>query len=89
MFLAYLGPETILPATSAVAAVIGCLMMFGKHAGLWAVASARLIGRRFTRKRRTTSNVPAPHFHGRFDAEARKSVVTGEETSPTSFEVDS
>ncbi len=32
MFLAYLGPETMLPMTSVVAGVVGFFMMFGRRA---------------------------------------------------------
>lgn len=32
MFLAYLGPETMLPMTSVVAGILGFLMMFGRRA---------------------------------------------------------
>ena len=32
MFLAYLGPETMLPMTSVVAGIVGFFMMFGRKA---------------------------------------------------------
>jgi len=41
MFLAYLGPETMLPMTSVLAAVAGVLMMLGRNSWLWLAGVAR------------------------------------------------
>jgi hypothetical protein len=43
VLLAYLGPETMLPMTSVVAAVLGVLMMFGRNTGRWIHRSVRAI----------------------------------------------
>jgi hypothetical protein len=43
ILFAYFGPETILPATSAVAALVGFLLMGGRHVIRLAVALARRI----------------------------------------------
>lgn len=43
MLFAYFGPETVLPLTSVVAAVVGVLMMFGQralHLAKWAIRRA-------------------------------------------------
>lgn len=44
--VAYLGPETMLPVTSAVAGVAGLLLMFGRNALRIAGGWLRLVGNR-------------------------------------------
>jgi hypothetical protein len=57
--LAYLGPETMLPLTSVVAGVAGVLMMFGRNAWSWAVATFPRITSRGSAR---STAVPRPHF---------------------------
>jgi hypothetical protein len=77
MLFAYFGPETVLPATSMIAAVAGCLLTFGKQAGRFATSMVRrLMGRR----RGSTvkaSAIPSPHLPG-FRAARRGEVVQAE-----------
>ena len=44
--LAYIGPETILPATSALAAAGGVLLLFGRRIGRFFVWIVRKVARR-------------------------------------------
>ncbi len=44
--LGYLGPETMLPATSAVAALAGLAMMFGRNSARWALGLVRAVAGR-------------------------------------------
>ena len=41
VILAYLGPETMLPVTSAVAGVAGVVLLFGRSSLRWASGAAR------------------------------------------------
>jgi len=45
--LAYFGPETVLPATSIVATVVGVILMMGKSSLQWCAGLVRsVVGRR-------------------------------------------
>jgi len=58
LLFAYFGPETMLPLTSVVAAVVGVFMMFGRN-------SVRIIRRAFLDRfagRGRAQQVPKPHF---------------------------
>ncbi len=70
MLFAYFGPETVLPATSALAAVAGFVLMFGKNAGrlAWMAATRFLPSSRQAAPTAAASAIPAPHF-------GRKSVM--------------
>jgi len=57
---AYLGPETMLPLTSAVAAVVGGFMMFGRGLGRIVLGTIRL---RFGRRK--VNRVNSPHFRAK------------------------
>ena len=41
MLFAYIGPETMLPVASIVAAAVGVLMMFGRNVAMFARSLAR------------------------------------------------
>jgi hypothetical protein len=43
MLLAYVGPETVLPLTSTLAAVLGVVLMFGRQAGRLALGVCRRV----------------------------------------------
>ena len=45
MVFAYLGPDTVLPLTSAVAAVVGVVLMFGRHVSRVVFLAFRRLGR--------------------------------------------
>ena len=45
MLFAYLGPDTVLPLTSAVAAVLGVVLMFGRQVNRIVVLAVRRLGR--------------------------------------------
>ena len=64
MLFAYFGPETVLPATSALAAAVGFLLMFGKQAGRLAVAFASRLLRRGPKARGESTAIPRPHLPG-------------------------
>jgi hypothetical protein len=57
VFLAYLGPETLLPMSSVVAGVLGVLMMFGRFTTRCIQSSVRAIVSR-TDPRPKTSRKP-------------------------------
>lgn len=64
--LAYFGPETVLPATSIVATVLGVVLMLGKNSIRWCVGLARTaldaaLGRK-PAAAPEKSAAPAPHF---------------------------
>jgi hypothetical protein len=44
MFLAYFGPDTVMPLTSVLAAVVGIVLMSGRAAGLVVRRAAALVG---------------------------------------------
>lgn len=50
MLFAYFGPETVLPLTSTLAAVLGFVLMFGRRLGLFATVAFRAVARRLRRK---------------------------------------
>jgi hypothetical protein len=64
MVFAYFGPETVLPATSAIAAAAGFLLMFGKQAGRFAALMVRRIISRRRGSRVMESAIPSPHLPG-------------------------
>ena len=43
MLLAYVGPETVLPLTSTLAAVLGVVLMFGRQAGRLVLGACRRV----------------------------------------------
>jgi hypothetical protein len=45
MLFAYLGPDTVLPLTSAVAAVLGVVLMFGRQVNRIVLLAVRRLGR--------------------------------------------
>lgn len=62
---AYFGPETVLPATSIIATVVGVVLMMGKNSIRWCIGSAaRVLGRA------PKSAVPAPHVSTKARARA-------------------
>jgi len=54
--LAYLGPETMLPMTSAIAGIVGFLLMFGRKA-------LELVSRVFRRKPATVAPITRAKGH--------------------------
>jgi len=50
MLFAYVGPETMMPVASILAAVVGVFLMFGRNVKLVAYNIARRIGRLAGRK---------------------------------------
>jgi hypothetical protein len=64
MVFAYFGPETILPATSTLAAIFGFILMFGRHACHLAGQLARRIFRVVRPKPRSSAVIPRPHLPG-------------------------
>ena len=64
MLFAYFGPETVLPATSALAALAGFALMFGKQALRMAGLLVRRVIRPIPRPNHRASAVPAPHLPG-------------------------
>lgn len=60
IILAYLGPETMLPLTSVIAAAVGGFMMFGRGLARIVMGTIR---RRFGRRK--SSRVNAPHFRAK------------------------
>jgi hypothetical protein len=64
MFLAYFAPETILPATSALATAAGFLLLFGKQATRPVVRLIRRTLRLDPRPARDAPTVPRPHLPG-------------------------
>jgi hypothetical protein len=58
MILAYFGPETTLPVASALATVMGFLLVFGQRIGRWLKALARRMGPAAGLGRR----MPSPHL---------------------------
>jgi hypothetical protein len=77
MLFAYFGPETVLPATSMIAAVAGCLLMFGKQAGRVAALMVRRTISRSQGSRVKESAIPTPHLPG-FRGARRGEVVQAE-----------
>jgi hypothetical protein len=74
MLFAYFGPETVLPATSMIAAVAGCLLMFGKQAGRLAALMVRRTINRSQGSRVKEPAIPAPHLPGFRGARRNKAV---------------
>ncbi len=76
---AYFGPETVLPATSIVATILGVMLMLGKSSIRWCVGLVKAaldacLGREpAASKPAPTAAAPAPHF-----ADARKPRVRDE-----------
>ncbi|WP_165250952.1 hypothetical protein [Paludisphaera soli] len=67
--LAYFGPETVLPATSILATILGVALMLGKNSIRWCVGLVKTaldacLGRKpaAPAKPNATSAAPAPHF---------------------------
>jgi hypothetical protein len=67
--LAYFGPETVLPATSIIATILGVVLMLGKNSIRWCVGLAKTaldacLGRKpaAVEKPKASSGAPAPHF---------------------------
>ena len=74
MLFAYFAPETVLPATSALATAAGFLLIFGRRVTQPVVRWFR----RAVRLDRGPSSIPAPHLPGiRPSAEARTAAATG------------
>ncbi len=66
---AYFGPETVLPATSIIATVVGVVLMMGKNSIRWCLGmAARALGRA------PKSAVPAPHVSTAARARATEDV---------------
>lgn len=70
--LAYFGPETVLPATSIIATILGVVLMMGKNSIRWSVGLVKsavdaCLGRK---PAAGTPNVPAPHFADKAHAPA-------------------
>lgn len=57
--LAYFGPETVLPATSIIATVVGVVLMMGKNSIRWCLGLAMTA---LGRKPKAQAPAPAPHF---------------------------
>jgi hypothetical protein len=64
MLLAYFGPETVLPATSALAALAGFALMFGGQAIRMAGLFVRWAVRAIPRPARRAPAIPTPHLPG-------------------------
>jgi hypothetical protein len=64
MLFAYFGPETVLPATSVLAACVGFFLMFGRRAGRLAVAFAGRLLLRRPKAGRDSAAIPRPHLPG-------------------------
>ncbi len=68
--LAYFGPETVLPATSIIATILGVVLMLGKNSIRWCVGLVKTaldacLGRKPAAappKSAPTASTPAPHF---------------------------
>lgn len=50
MLLAYFGPDTIMPLTSALAAVVGFFLMFGRQVGRFLLLVVAALARRLPSK---------------------------------------
>lgn len=82
--LAYFGPETVLPATSIIATVVGVVLMLGKNSIRWCVG---LVTVPFARKGKADSpapapapastSTPAPHFARQAEARATEAEEAG------------
>ncbi|MDG3004648.1 hypothetical protein [Paludisphaera mucosa] len=60
---AYFGPETVLPATSIIATILGVALMLGKSSVRWCFGLAKsVVDAGLGRKADETPAVPAPHF---------------------------
>jgi hypothetical protein len=59
--LAYFGPETVLPATSIIATIVGVVLMLGKNSIRWCVGLL-LSALRRKPKAEAPASAPAPHF---------------------------
>jgi len=61
--LAYFGPETVLPATSILATIVGVVLMLGKNSLWWCLGMVKnVLGLGGRPGRQATPTVPAPHF---------------------------
>lgn len=70
--LAYFGPETVLPATSIIATVVGVVLMMGKNSIRWGIGLVRsAIGRK------PAAQVPAPHFAPKAESRVADEVCEG------------
>jgi len=74
MLFAYFSPETVLPATSTIAAVAGFLLMFGKQVGRFAAMRFRRAISRRPGSRLKGSAIPSPHLPGFREARASEVV---------------
>ncbi|WP_337175778.1 hypothetical protein [Paludisphaera sp.] len=80
--LAYFGPETVLPATSIIATVVGVVLMLGKNSIRWCVG---LVTAPFARKGKAdastpapaSTSTPAPHFARQAEARATEAEEAG------------
>jgi hypothetical protein len=72
--LAYFGPETVLPATSIIATVVGVVLMLGKSSIRWCVG---LLMAPFGRGRKAENPAPAPHFARPAEARATEAEEVG------------
>lgn len=64
MLFAYFGPETYLPLSSTLVAIVGFLLMCGRQSLRWVGHGIGSIFRLF-RPKSPTSSVPAPHVLSR------------------------
>lgn len=70
--LAYFGPETVLPATSIIATVVGVVLMMGKNSIRWCVGLAMSA---LGRKPKAQGPAPAPHFAPKAESRAAEKAV--------------
>lgn len=81
MLFAYLGPDTVLPLTSAVAAVLGVVLMFGHQVGRISLLVCRRV-RRIVDLRRPSERAPGirrdvAHLRASRPGAARRRVSSG------------
>jgi len=78
VILAYFGPETVLPATSIIATVIGVVLMMGKSSLRWMFEALKRAAAYVLRRGPAPADRPnaphAPHTAGAPSAARRESV---------------
>lgn len=75
--LAYFGPETVLPATSIIATIVGVILMMGKSSIRWCVGLLQAALGRKPKADSPAPSAPAPHFARTVKARATEAEEAG------------
>jgi hypothetical protein len=88
MLFAYFGPETVLPATSALATAVGFTLMFGKQSVRLAGVLARRGLHAIRQRRHGASAIPAHHLSGPRSRPDRRAVDPRQVAAPWTPRID-